>query len=96
MAQREGWGTIRPGETVAHYYRTGTSRCHDVIGYRGPLEPNGWDAEAGPNDCHRCRRSVEKEKAKHEAYVRKIIRRRERRSSVGGDMYVVELEEDAA
>lgn len=36
----EGWGTIRPGDRKAHYYRNRRSLCGRIGFYFGPLEPH--------------------------------------------------------
>lgn len=47
-----GWGEIRRGEKVAHYYRNTRSLCGKVVLYRGPLEPA--TETPGPADCGSC------------------------------------------
>jgi hypothetical protein len=57
---KEGWGVIRPGDRVAHYYRGMDSLCRKIGFYRGPLEPDDF---ASSSDCKACRRAVDKLKA---------------------------------
>lgn len=48
----EGWGDIRPRDSVHHYYRGGASLCHQVGLYAGPLEADSGDR--GHDDCEPC------------------------------------------
>ena len=52
---REGWGVVRPGDRVAHYYRDSRSLCGRIGMYSGPLEPDEYDS---PLDCKACRRKL--------------------------------------
>jgi hypothetical protein len=49
----EGWGVIRPGNRVAHYYRDTFSLCRRVGFYFGPLDS---DDKPSRDDCTKCRR----------------------------------------
>ena len=52
----EGWGELRPGDRVHHYYRDGFSLCGRVGFYRGELDADtGTD---GPKDCKECRKKL--------------------------------------
>lgn len=55
---QEGWGVIRPGDRKAHYYRGMDSLCRRVGFYRGPLEPETENGKS-PDDCAKCRRTLE-------------------------------------
>lgn len=56
---KEGWGVIRPGDRVCHYFRDMDSLCGRVGFYNGPLdEDTGSDS---PKDCKPCRRKLRKE-----------------------------------
>lgn len=60
-APDEGWGVIRPGNRVAHYYRDTMSLCRRVGFYRGPLDP---DIATSPDDCVACAKTLAGEDAK--------------------------------
>ena len=60
----EGWGVIRPGNRIAHYYRDLTSLCRRVGFYTGPLEPDEFTSTA---DCKACRKELTREAAKRGA-----------------------------
>jgi hypothetical protein len=49
----EGWGLIRPGDTVSHYYRHMDALCGRAGFYHGSLEP---DENHMPEDCKGCRK----------------------------------------
>ena len=55
----EGWGAMRPGDRVHHYYRDGDSLCGKVGLYYGPLdEDDKNDADPLPSDCKACFRKL--------------------------------------
>jgi hypothetical protein len=51
----EGWGVMRPGDRVYHYYRDGFSLCRKVGFYRGELAP---DVNPNSKDCVICTRKL--------------------------------------
>ena len=61
MAKRkEGWGVIRTGDRVAHYYRNMDSLCGRVGFYNGPIDAD--DGSESSIDCKACRKKLQKEK----------------------------------
>jgi len=52
-----GWGVIRPGDRVAHYYRESFSLCGRVGFYYGRF--SGGD-KPSPDDCAKCRKMRDK------------------------------------
>lgn len=51
----EGWGSIRPGDRKAHYYRESFSPCGKVGFYSGSLDPGDGESR---DDCQGCRRKL--------------------------------------
>jgi hypothetical protein len=54
-----GWGVVRPGDRVAHYYKGAWSLCGRVGFYFGPVDPVD---KPSPDDCTPCRRKLDKAK----------------------------------
>lgn len=54
----EGWGLIRPGDTMSHYYRDTDALCGRAGFYYGPIDP---DEMPMPDDCARCRKVLDRE-----------------------------------
>ena len=63
----EGWGMIRPGDRVYHYYVNSDSLCRHVFFYIGELDPmDPTETTPRKDDCKLC--------------FRKLMKRREKRS----------------
>ena len=58
VTEKAGWGVIRPGNRVAHYYRGSFSLCNRVGFYFGELDT---DDKPTKKDCAACRRLRDKE-----------------------------------
>lgn len=52
----EGWGVLRPGDRVFHYYRDGFSLCRKVGFYRDELTPDTGAPQS--QDCATCARKL--------------------------------------
>jgi hypothetical protein len=57
--KKEGWGAMRPGDRVFHYYSDGTSLCRKIGFYGGPLDDaNPAQTIAQKTDCKPCFRKL--------------------------------------
>jgi len=57
----EGWGVLRPGDRVFHYYRNHESLCMKIGFYFGDLTEDTGNPEPQHDDCKACFRKLRKE-----------------------------------
>lgn len=67
---KEGWGLMRPGDRVYHYYVDSVSLCGSIMFYFDEVDPDTGNVEPQKEDCKRC--------------FKKLVERRKTKASGGG------------
>lgn len=58
--EQEGWGVMRPGDRVYHYYVSMEALCGRVMFYRGDVTQDTGNTERSKEDCSRCFKALVK------------------------------------